>query len=142
MSQHEDTVNIALEKLKDTTLTLSDSSQDIRGRKVIDRHDEEIGHVTALFIDKGERRVRMLEIRAGGFLGLGDRHFLLPVDAITSVAKDEVHVNETRERIVNSPAYDPNLTETPTQESWAPLYGYYGFSPFSSTGYVYPRGVF
>jgi sporulation protein YlmC with PRC-barrel domain len=142
MSQHEDTVNIALEKLKDTTLTLSDSSQDIRGRKVIDRHDEEIGHVTALFIDKGERKVRMLEIRAGGFLGLGDRHFLLPVDAITSVAKDEVHVNETREHIVNSPAYDPSLTETPTQESWAPLYGYYGFSPFSSTGYVYPRGVF
>jgi hypothetical protein len=81
----------------------------------------------------------MLEVRAGGFLGLGDRHFLLPVDAITSVTKSEVHVNQTRERIVHSPVYDPTLIETPTQEYWEPYYGYYGLSPYWDSEYMYPH---
>jgi len=60
----------------------------------------------------------MLEVRAGGFLGLGDRHFLLPAEMITSIVTNKVRVNETRERIVNTPAYDPNLTEIPIPETW------------------------
>jgi sporulation protein YlmC with PRC-barrel domain len=133
------TTNSELEKLKDTGLELDDSAQDIRNRKVVDAHGEDIGHVSALFIDRNERKVRMLEVRAGGFLGVGDRHFLLPVDAITSVTKSEVHVNQTRERIVHSPAYDPTLIETPTQEYWAPYYGYYGLSPYWGSEYMYPH---
>jgi hypothetical protein len=81
----------------------------------------------------------MLEVRAGGFLGLGDRHFLLPVDVITSVAKGEVHVNQTRERIVHSSVYDPTLIEAPTREYWEPCYGYYGLSPYWGSGYMYPH---
>jgi hypothetical protein len=81
----------------------------------------------------------MLEIRAGGFLGIGDRHFLLPVDAITKVAKAEVHVNETLERIVLSPVYAPALVEEPIpQKHWEPFYGYYGLSPYWGDGYLYP----
>lgn len=136
MSRHSS--NTPLEKLKDTGLALADSDQDIRGRKVLDCHGAHIGHISALFIDESERKVRMLEIGAGGFLGLGDRHFLLPVDAITKVTKDEVFVNETQERIVHSPVYDPTLIEAPTHEYWEPFYGYYGLSPYWSTGYMYP----
>lgn len=128
-----------LEKLSDTSLTLGDPAQDIRNRKVVDAHGEDIGHVSALFIDQDERKVRMLEVRAGGFLGLGDRHFLLPVDAITSVTKGEVHVNQTRERIVHSPVYAPTLIEAPTQKYWEPYYGYYGLSPYWGSGYLYPH---
>ncbi len=139
MSQRQHATNTELAKLNDTDLALADSAQDIRNRKVIDRHNEEIGRVSALFIDVGERKVRMLEVRAGGFLGLGDRHFLLPVDAITSVAKDRVHINETRDRVVNSPAYDPALIDRPPREYWEPFYGYYGLSPYWGSGYLYPH---
>lgn len=128
-----------LVKLKDTDLALEDRDQDIRGRKVIDRDGKEIGHISSLFIDEAERKVRMLEIRAGGFLGIGDRHFLLPVDAITKVAKNEVHVNETLDRIVQSPVYAPALVEDPLpQKHWEPFYGYYGLSPYWGDGYLYP----
>jgi len=139
MSQPQHTTNIELEKLNDTDLTLANTDQDIRNRKVIDRNNEEIGHVSGLFIDHAERKVRMLEVRAGGFLGLGDRHFLLPVDAITSVSEDDVHVNETRDRIAHSPAYDPTLIVKPPREYWEPYYGYYGFSPYWGSGYLYPH---
>jgi hypothetical protein len=91
-----------------------------------------------LFIDQIERKVQLLEVRAGGFLGLGDRHFLLPVSAITSVTKGEVHVNQTREHIVGSPVYDPALIVAPTREYWGQYYGYYGMSPYWGSGFMYP----
>jgi sporulation protein YlmC with PRC-barrel domain len=133
------TKSTELERLADTGLELADVDQDIRNRQVIDKNGDHIGHVSSLFIDPDERKVRMLEIRAGGFLGLGERQFLLPVDAITSVGKRDVHVNQTRERITQSPAYDPALIEKPAQAYWEPYYGYYGLSPYWSTGYEYPH---
>ena len=139
MSQPKHPTNTELEKLSDTRLTLGDSAQDIRNRKVVDRHGDEIGHVSDLFIDQDERKVQMLEVRAGGFLGLGDRHFLLPVSAITSVSKAEVHVNQTRDRIVGSPAYDPALIVAPTRDYWGPYYGYYGMLPYWGSAYMYPH---
>lgn len=118
MNQHGHTSDAELDELKNTNLMVDDPIQDIRGRKVVDQDGEVIGHVTTLFIDKDERKVRMLEVRAGGFLGLGDRHFLLPAEMITSIGTDEVRVNATCERIVNTPAYDPNLTQTPIPDTW------------------------
>jgi sporulation protein YlmC with PRC-barrel domain len=138
MSQTRHTI-AELEKLSETRLTLGNSEQDIRNRKVVDRDGDELGHVSDLFIDQDERKVRMLEIRAGGFLGLGDRHVLLPVDAITSVTKDEVRVNQTRERIVHSPVYDPTLIDRSPREYWEPYYGHYGLSPYWGSGYMYPE---
>ena len=139
MSQSQHATNAELEKLNDTDLTLADGAQDIRNHKIIDRNGDEIGHVSDLFIDRDERKVRMLEVRAGGFLGIGDRHFLLPVDAITRITEGDVHVNETRDRIVHSPVYDPTLIVRPVQQYWEPYYGYYGLSPYWGMGYLYPQ---
>jgi sporulation protein YlmC with PRC-barrel domain len=138
VTAHQATTGTELEKLDDTGLALDDLRQDIRGRKLVDQQGEGIGHVSNLFIDAGERKVRMLEVRAGGFLGIGVKHFLLPVDAVTSVGEDVVHVNETRERIAHSPAYNPHLVQASTREYWEPFYGYYGLSPYWGNGYLYP----
>lgn len=138
MDQQEKTNNTALERLSDTGLVLSELGQDIRGRKVVDQHGSDVGHISGLFIDEGERKVRMLELRAGGFIGIGERHFLLPVDAITSVGESAVHVSESGDRIVHSPVYDPTLVVASTRDYWEPYYGYYGLSPYWGTGYMYP----
>jgi hypothetical protein len=95
--------------------------------------------VTDLYIDEPEKKLRMLEISAGGFFGLGARHILLPVDAITAIGKDEVHINQTLDHVVQSPTYDPSLIERPAREYWEPFYGYYGLSPYWNTGYMYPQ---
>jgi sporulation protein YlmC with PRC-barrel domain len=139
MSQHQETHDLGLVKLSDTELVVADASQDIRGRRVIDRDGAEIGHVSGLFIDRDVRRVRMLEIRAGGFLGFGERHVLLPIDTLTSVTPHAVHVNETRERLAKSPVYDPTLIVEPQARAWEPFYGYYGLQPYWSSGYLYPE---
>lgn len=126
----QDTQTGILVKMTAASLTVSDPTQDIRGRKVIDQHGEEIGHVSALFIDQEERKVRMLQVAAGGFLGLGERHFLIPVEAVSKVTPEQVQVNQTRERVVNSPAYNPDLTKIADRELFEPYYGYYGYAPY------------
>ncbi len=125
-----------LENLNNSNLTLADESEDIRGRHVTDRDGAHIGHVSGLFIDTDESKVRMLEVRAGGFLGFGDRHVLIPVGAVISVAKNDVRVNQSREHVMNSPAYDPKLAALPGDASWDSFSGYYGLpaSPVGSLG--------
>ena len=100
-----------LVKLGDTNLVLSDSSKDIRERKVIDTDGNDIGHVSALFIDKEQRKIRFLQVGAGGFLGLGEREFLVPVEDISRITEDSVHIRHSRERVVQSPHYDPGLRD-------------------------------
>ena len=117
-----------LVRLGDTDLTLDSGSEDIRGRKLLDRDGDEIGTIDALMLDQGEQKIRFLHVTAGGFLGIGDETFLIPVDAITQIDDDHVHVDQTRDRIVEGPRYDPALAESP--DYWEKSYQYYGIAPF------------
>lgn len=118
----------ALLKLSETDLTVDDPAQDVRGRMVVDRAGERIGAVADLYVDERERRVRFLQVAAGGFLGLGERHFLLPVGTVTRVASDCVEVDQSRDRIAGAPAYDPAVSPQP--DYFAGIYNWYGEAPF------------
>lgn len=124
-----------LVRLSDTDLTLASEADDVRGRQAVDRNGDEIGEVDDLILDPDERRVRFLQVGAGGFLGLGEQKQLIPVDAVSGVDDDAVHVDKDRELIAAAPAYDPDLVRQPDYES---LYGHYGYTPFWTAGYVYP----
>lgn len=122
--------------LGDSDLTVADPREDVRGRTVVDRNGGEIGHVDALLIDDRESKVRFLRVASGGFLGIGESTFLLPVDAITRITADQVVVDQTQERVAGAPAYDPDLVYD--QEYYGGLYGYYGYAPYWGPGYAYP----
>src|SRR5450432_867463 len=114
--------NKTLIRLSDSNLSPADLSQYIRDRKVVDRQGHEIGHVDDLFIDEAHKKVRFLQVAAGGFLGLGETKFLVPVDAIISVEKDSVRIDRDREHVTSSPKYDPKLVNKPYLDD---LYRYY-----------------
>jgi sporulation protein YlmC with PRC-barrel domain len=98
-------------KLSDTDWTVADPAEDIRGRKVLDKQGEEVGDVDDLFVDQPEKRVRFLQVASGGFLGLGETKFLIPVDAITKISRDAVHINQMRQSVAGAPRYDPDLVD-------------------------------
>jgi len=123
-------------KLGETDQTVSDPAEDIRGRNVLDKDGEEIGKVEALMIDDRENKVRFLQVSAGGFLGIGDHKFLIPVDAITRLDDDEVHVDQTRDRVAEGPKYDPAVVQETNYYDNA--YSHYGYTPFWGMGYAYP----
>lgn len=130
---------VRLVRLSESNLTILDPQADVRGRKVFDRDGEEIGRVDDLLVDEGEARVRFLRVAAGGFLGIGERHLLVPVDAVTGVDDDRVRVGHPREHVAGAPAYDPTLADDQrTPQYWAGMYGYYGLTPYWGAGYAYP----
>jgi sporulation protein YlmC with PRC-barrel domain len=116
-------------------LTIANPAHDIRGRKVVDRNGNEIGEVDHLFIDEEERRVRFIEVSSGGFLGIGEKKFLIPIDAITGIEASAVFVDQTREHVASAPDYNPELVEQP---SWLDYYAYYGYPPYWGIGYSNP----
>lgn len=126
-----------LEKLSDAKLTVGDRKEDIRGRKVLDKNGDEIGKVDALMIDTREKKVRLLEVESGGFLGLGETKVLIPVDAITRITEKNIFINHTREHVAGAPRYDPALVKDEGSK-YVGLYGYYGYGPFWGANYSYP----
>src|SRR5690349_11966486 len=96
-------------KLSDTLLMISDPAADVRGRKVLDKDGEEIGSIDDLMIDEREMHIRFLRVVTGGFIGIGETMFLIPVDAVTEITSDSVRVDQTREQVAGGPSYDPEL---------------------------------
>lgn len=127
--------------LSENPVTLEDASADVRGFQVYDRDGENIGKVDDLLVDDDERRVRFLNVKSGGFLGFGGDTHVIPIDAITRVEEDEVHIDQSREHVDGSPAFgtDVNLDARETYEG---IYRHYGYTPFWMPGYVYPTDPF
>jgi sporulation protein YlmC with PRC-barrel domain len=133
MAMHE--AKAILVRLSDTDLTVADRAEDIRGRNVLDMAGEELGEVDDLLVDDREHKVRFLEVSSGGFLGLGAKNFLIPVDAIMRITEDAVYINQSRERVASAPRYDPTLVD---ERYLREVYGYYGYPPYWGADYRYP----
>jgi sporulation protein YlmC with PRC-barrel domain len=138
MAQIETTATLV--RLSDTELTVADPAADIRDRQVVDRDGEEVGEVDDLLIDDRDKRVRFLEVASGGFLGIGETKFLIPVEAITRISDETVYVNQARQYIAGAPHYDPDLIHQDAGEGgyYGNVYRYYDYKPYWGPGYVYP----
>jgi sporulation protein YlmC with PRC-barrel domain len=125
----------SLHTIGDDGLTTTDPAHDVRGRRVLDNTGEDIGDVDDLLVDDREHKVRFLRVAAGGFLGLGETKFLIPVDAITKVDDKAVHVDQTRDHVASGPRYEPKLMNVPYLSD---IYSHYGYYPYWGPGYIYP----
>lgn len=129
-----------LQKLVDTGLAIAEPDEDVRGRKAVDIDGQEIGEVDALYIDEAARKVRYLEVKSGGFLGIGASTFLMPVDAVKDIDENAVRVDRARETLDRAPTYQPELVDKPSY--WEEVSRYYGYTPFWGAGYIYPAFPF
>ena len=117
-----------LVRLSDSGLVLEDLTQDVRGLDVYDEDGDQIGTVEDLYADAEERKVRFLDVSAGGFLGLGERRFLIPVEAVSEVREDGVVVvDQKRRKVAESPLFDADVVPQPPYQD--ELYKYYGYLP-------------
>jgi sporulation protein YlmC with PRC-barrel domain len=130
------TTTRTLQPLSESDLMVADPAEDIRDRTVFDRNGDEVGRVDDLLIDGEESKVRFIRLGAGGFLGIGEDHFLIPVDAITGIDERGVHIDQTREHVAGGPKYQPELATD--VDYYGDVYGHYGYGPYWGTGYAYP----
>ncbi len=102
---HPAHAGIGLVRLGDSDFVTANPEDDLRGKDVYDPHGQRMGSVEDLFIDRREREMRFLEMgTGGGFLGIGERRFLVPVEAVTKVSEDRVTVEPDRTKKADGPA--------------------------------------
>jgi sporulation protein YlmC with PRC-barrel domain len=71
----------------------------MRGLEVYDITDEQIGTVEDLYVDREARQARFVVVSAGGFLGVGKKHFLVPTEEVSrDMGEEQVTVTEPRAR--------------------------------------------
>ena len=115
-----------LTKLSETDLPLEEPWQDMRGLDVYDNRDEQIGSVVDLYLDREVRLASYLVVSAGGFLGIGKKHFLIPVEEVSrDVSEDRVTITVQREKVLNSPEFDPDVG-VPNADVQRAIDAYYG----------------
>ena len=115
-------------RLTESGLALEDLTQDVRGLDIYDEDGDRIGKVEDLYADTEERKVRFLDVGAGGLLGLGEKRFLIPVEAVSEVLREDVVVvDQKRQKVAESPLFDADVVPQPAYQD--ELYKYYGYLP-------------
>ena len=114
---HPTQAGIGLVRMGESSFVPQNLEDDVRGKDVYDQEGQRVGSVEDLYIDRHEREVRFLEVGAGGFLGIGEKRFLVPVEAVVQVAEEWVAIEPDRTEKVEGPApFDTKVASAPTAE--------------------------
>lgn len=92
-----------LVKMSDSKFGVKSRESDIRRLDVFNENGDQIGSVEDFYVDTQEREVRFLEVSSGGFMGLGEKRFLIPVEAVSNFREGGITVGESREKSSESP---------------------------------------
>ena len=107
---HPTRAGLGLIRLGDSDFVPANPEDDVRGKDVYDAEGQRIGSVGDLYIERKEREVRFLEVGAGGFLGVGEKRFLVPVEAVVEVTEDRVTIEPDRtERVAGPSPFDTKV---------------------------------
>ncbi len=114
-----------LVKTSGSDLNVKDPFHDLIDKDVYDHNGDQIGTVEDLYLDQQTKEVRFLGVGAGGFLGIGEKYFLIPHEAVNDVIGSRVVLDQDREKVTGSPDYDS--ADPPSPDQQRALYEYYGY---------------
>ena len=122
-----------LVKFSDSEIRIEEPWQDIRDLDIYDVNGEQIGTVEDLYIERESGLPRFLVVSAGGLLGMGKEHFLVPVEEVSrDGGADRVTVNREREKVMGSPGFEPE--EVPKPDVQRAVRAYYADAPSGKKG--------
>lgn len=103
----------------------------LKGTSVKNLTDENIGEIQDLMINLQTGNVEYAVLSFGGFMGIGDKHFAVPVQALNFVAEDnKIRVDINKETLQNAPGFDKeNWPSEASPEFIQRVYHHYGYEP-------------
>lgn len=108
------------------------SSDSLTGDSVVNSMGEDLGKIEAIMLDVPRGRVAYAVLSFGGFLGLGDKLFAIPWEALTLDAERECFVLDVeKDRLKNAPGFDKDHWPAMADLQWANnIHSYYGSRPY------------
>jgi sporulation protein YlmC with PRC-barrel domain len=115
-----------------TTLGIVLSGSSLKGDRVVNYKGEDLGKIEEIMIDLDRGRVAYAVLSFGGFLGLGDKLFAIPWQAITvDTIKKQLTLNVDKALLEKAPGFDKeNWPDMADLSLGTTLYGYYGYKPY------------
>lgn len=104
----------------------------ILGVKVINAQREDLGNIEDLVLDARNNRVAYAILSFGGFLGMGDRHFAIPFEALSFDLSEKVAVLDIdKDRLKNAPGFDKDDWPDMANPAWgSEVFRHYGYRPY------------
>lgn len=104
----------------------------ILGVKVINAQREDLGNIEDLVLDARNNRVAYAILSFGGFLGMGDRHFAIPFEALSFDLSEKVAVLDIdKDRLKNAPGFDKDEWPDMANPAWgSEVFRHYGYRPY------------
>jgi sporulation protein YlmC with PRC-barrel domain len=115
----------------------------ILGKGVKNPAGEDVGKIEDIMIDMPTGRIAYAVLSFGGFLGMGNKLFAIPWEAL-SVNEREKHfvLDVIREKLERAPGFDKDHWPDMADQTWgAQVYTYYGYKPYWERGRDYDRGL-
>lgn len=108
------------------------SASTISGINVKNMNREDIGKIQDLMVNLETGEVTYAVLSFGGFLGIGDKYFAVPLQALNFTIKDgnrEIFLDVSKERLEDAPGFDKNHWPNEANHEFVQsVYNYYGYS--------------
>lgn len=112
------------------------SATTLTGTNVQNLQGEDIGHIKDLMIDLESGQVLYAVLSFGGFMGIGDDYFAIPMEALVFSEKEEdlIKIDIDEETLENAPGFDKDNWPRHSDDQFVnSVYDYYGYERRSST---------
>ena len=123
---------LAIPAVPEQTMGIVLSGSSLKGDKVVNHKGEDLGKIEEIMIDLDRGQVAYAVLSFGGFLGLGDKLFAIPWQAITvDTVKKQLILNADKALLEKAPGFDKdNWPDMADLSLGTTLYGYYGYKPY------------
>lgn len=108
------------------------SASSLIGDEVYNRADEHLGEVKDIMLDMHTGRISYTVLSFGGFLGMGDKLFAVPWEALVLDYEQRRFVLDVEKtRLENAPGFDKNSWPNMADPTWSDgIHDYYGTKPY------------
>jgi len=102
------------------------------GDSVVNRTGENLGKIEELMLDLETGRVAYAVLSFGGFLGMGEKLFAVPFEALKlDASREHFTLDVNKDKLKNAPGFDKNHPPLASDRTWgAEVYKFYGYKPY------------
>ncbi len=103
------------------------------GNDVYNRNGDDLGDIKEIMLDMRTGRVSYAVLSFGGFLGMGEKLFAVPWDALQlDTMNKRFTLNVDPERLADAPGFDKDAWPNMANQTWSDeLHAYYGTKPYA-----------
>ena len=105
----------------------------LNGNDVYNPKGEDLGDIKEIMLDMRTGRVSYAVLSFGGFLGMGDKLFAVPWNALVlDTVNKRFTLNVDKDKLESAPGFDQDKWPNMANPTWAQgIHAYYGTTPYT-----------